>query len=95
MSGQRSLLLLIGSWWVRAALLWLAHSPLTVVTPLAWIGGLVVLDLHIPAWAPPAAGWLAALLLLATFLGFRLHRELDVPGVPCRWCDFELEEDRS
>ncbi|MGW1902964.1 hypothetical protein ACWCQB_37610 [Streptomyces hirsutus] len=96
MSGNRmKLFLLIRSWRVRAALLWLAHTPVAAVTPLAGIGLLVVFGWHVPAWAPSTAGWLTTALLAATLAGFRLHRELDVPGVPCRWCDLEFEEDRA
>jgi hypothetical protein len=86
------LFLLIRSWRVRAALLWLAHTPIAAVTPLAGIGLRVVLGWDIPAWAPPAAGWLTGALVVVTLAGFRLHRELDRPGIPCRWCDVELEE---
>lgn len=95
MTGKRSLFLLIKSWRVRAALLWLAHTPVAAVSPLAGIGLRVVLGWGNPAWAPPAAGWLTAALIVATLAGFRLHREMDRPGIPCRWCDFELEEDRA
>ncbi|WP_432021058.1 hypothetical protein [Streptomyces sp. 1222.5] len=55
----------------------------------------MVLGWDNPAWAPPVAGWTTAVLIVATLAGFRLHRELDRPGIPCRWCEFELEEDRS
>jgi apolipoprotein N-acyltransferase len=95
MTGKRSLFLLIKSWRVRAALLWLAHTPSTVIAPLAWIGLGVVLGRHIPAWAPPTAGWLSGLLVVATLAGFRLHQEMDKPGIPCRWCDIEFEEDHQ
>jgi len=93
MTGKRSLFLLIKSWRVRAVLLWLAHNSIAAVTPLAGIGLGVVLGWPIPAWAPTAAGWLTTVLMAATLAGFRLHREMDVPGIPCRWCDLELEED--
>lgn len=94
MSGMR-LFLLIRSWRVRAALLWLAHWPAFALTPLAGLGSRVVLGWSIPTWAPSAAGWITGFLILATLAGSLLHRELDAPGIPCRWCDFELEEDRA
>jgi hypothetical protein len=96
-STKRSLFLFIKSWRVRAALLWLAHRPVVAVSPLAGIGLRVVLGWGNPAWAPPAAGWSTAALILATLAGLRLHREMDAPGVPCRWCEveFEPEGDRS
>lgn len=92
MSGRRSLFLLIKSWRVRAALLWLAHIPIASITPLAGLGLRVVLGWGNPAWAPATAGWATAALIVATLAGVRLHREMDAPGVPCRWCDFELED---
>ena len=95
MTGKRSLFLLIKSWRLRAALLWLAHTPVAAVTPLAGIGLLTVLGRHIPAWAPAAAGWITTALIVATLAGFRLHHEMDKPGIPCRWCEFELEETQA
>lgn len=86
-----SLLLLIGSWRVRTGLLWLAHWPALAITPLTGLGLRSVLGWHTPDWAPPAAGWITAALVVATLAGGRLHRELDAPGIPCRWCDIDLE----
>jgi hypothetical protein len=94
-STRRSLFLLIKSWRVRAALLWLAHTPSTVAAPFAAVGARVVIGWGNPGWLPPAAGWTTALLVIATAAGMRLHHEMDKPGVPCRWCDLDFEEDRA
>ncbi|MEH0549240.1 hypothetical protein QA802_41250 [Streptomyces sp. B21-105] len=93
-NGMR-LFLFIGSSRVRAVLLWLAHWPAFAFTPLCALGLRSVLGWPIPGWAPPTAGWITAVLIAATLAGGRLHKELDVPGIPCRWCDFELEEDQA
>ncbi|WP_225829308.1 hypothetical protein [Streptomyces naphthomycinicus] len=90
-----SLLLLIKSWRVRAALLWLAHTPSVSILPFAGLGLRVALGWGTPAWGPPAAAWTTAALIVATLVGYRLHKELDDPGVPCRWCDIELTEDNA
>ncbi|MFJ5646387.1 hypothetical protein [Streptomyces sp. NPDC093223] len=90
MSGR--LFLLIRSWRVRAALLWLAHRPSAMIGPLAGIGLADFLGLDTPAWVVTAGGWLTTLLVPATLLGMRLHRELDEPGVPCRWCPIEADD---
>ncbi|MEU8623206.1 hypothetical protein [Streptomyces sp. NPDC048623] len=95
MSTRRSLFLLIKSWRVRAALLWLAHTPSAVAAPFAAVGARVVIGWGNPGWLPPAAGWATALLVIATAAGMRLHHEMDKPGVPCRWCDLDFEEDRA
>ncbi|MEU8673011.1 hypothetical protein AB0C71_39690 [Streptomyces anulatus] len=89
MSNHPSLFLLITSWRVRAALLWFAHNPFAVALPLTTVGALVVIGWPVPAWAPTATWWASALLVIATAAGMRLHREMDRPGVPCRWCDIE------
>jgi len=87
-----SLFLLIGSWRVRAVLLWLAHWPSLAITPLAGLGLRVVMGWSVPDWTPTACGWVTVALVVATLAGTRLHRELDDPGIPCRWCDFDAEE---
>ncbi|MFD4577899.1 hypothetical protein ACFWNK_37070 [Streptomyces sp. NPDC058417] len=90
-----SLLLLIRSWRVRAALLFLDHNPILAVSPLAGVGLAAVTGWTVPGWLPTAVGWTTGLLIAATLAGMRLHAELDAPGVPCRWCDLVLEDELS
>ena len=93
-NGMR-LFLLIGSSRVRATFLWLAHWPTFAFTPLCGLGLRSVLGWPIPGWAPPAVGWITTVLIVATLAGGRLHKELDVAGVPCRWCHVDPTEDPS
>jgi hypothetical protein len=72
-----SLFLLIGSWRVRAFLLWLAHWPALAITPLAGLGLRLVFGWSIPAWTPSAAGWITLALVLATLAGTRLHHVIE------------------
>jgi hypothetical protein len=92
-----SVTLLIGSWRLRTAMTWLCHRPTMQIVPLAALGVRTGLGWGTPYWSTVAVWPVTTLLLIATYLGSRIHAELDDAGLPCRWCDagYELADEEG
>lgn len=88
-----SLTLLISSWRVRGFLYLLSHRFEWTLVPLAGVGARAVCGWSTPAWGLTVTAVVSVLLIVSGLAGARLHRELDTAGLPCRWCDVDVEEE--